>query len=188
MGNRKEDIHLAAAKLFREKGFKGSSVRDIANAVGIGAASLYNHMDSKEELLKTICFRCANEFQEGMERIEKSDLDPVQKIKSLIQLQIGIALHDENSLTVFNDEWRHLQEPYLSTFLDLRRQYEKRYLGIIEQGIETGLLRNADPYVLFHTILSALRWLHMPGGRKSKLGEQQLTEQITSIIINGIVV
>ena len=52
--NRKEEIQTAAAKLFGEKGFAASSVRDIANAVGLGAASLYNHMGSKDELLVTM--------------------------------------------------------------------------------------------------------------------------------------
>jgi AcrR family transcriptional regulator len=185
---RKEEIHIAAAKLFGEKGFAASSVRDIAHAVGLGAASLYNHMGSKDELLTTICFRCANSFLEGMKQIEQDQHDPVDKIKELIRLQIHIALHDESSVTVFNDEWRHLQEPYLSSFLDLRRTYETSYLRIIKAGIDEGKLKNTDAYLIYQMILSSLRWLHMPGVRKRKLSEQELTEQITSILINGIVI
>jgi len=186
--NRKEEIHIAAAKLFGEKGFAASSVRDIAHAVGLGAASLYNHMGSKDELLTSICFRCANAFLEGMKQIEEAQIDPVSKIKELIRLQIHIALHDESSLTVFNDEWRHLQEPFLSAFLELRRTYETAYLRVIKEGIDQGKLKNTDAYLIYQMILSSLRWLHMPGIRKRKLSEQELTEQITSILINGIVI
>jgi TetR/AcrR family transcriptional regulator, cholesterol catabolism regulator len=186
--NRKEEIHIAAAKLFGEKGFAASSVRDIAHAVGLGAASLYNHMGSKDELLTTICFRCANSFLEGMEQIDTQVADPVDKIKELIRLQIRIALHDKSSLTVFNDEWRHLQEPFLSSFLDLRRTYETSYLRIIKEGIEKGRIRNKDPYLVYQMILSSLRWLHMSGVKKTKLSEQEMTEQISSILINGIIV
>lgn len=183
---RKEEIHTAAAKLFGEKGFAACSVRDIAQAVGLGAASLYNHMGSKDELLTKICFSCANEFLEGMKVIDEEGKTPDQKIRELIRLQIHIALHDKGSVTVFNDEWKHLQEPYLSSFLELRRTYETAYLRIIRDGIETGILKNVDSYLVYQMILSSLRWLHMPGAKKIKQTEEELTEQITLIIIKGI--
>ena len=188
MTTKKEAIHDAAAKLFGEKGFAASSVRDIAQAVGLGAASLYNHMGSKDELLTVICFRCANSFLDGMKEIETKFEDPVEKIRELIKLQIRIALHEESSLTVFNDEWRHLQEPFLSNFLNLRRTYETDYLRIIAEGIKQGKLRDTDPYLLYQMILSSLRWVHMPGIKKTKLTEEEITEQITSILIKGIIV
>ena len=183
---RKEEIHTAAAKLFGEKGFAACSVRDIAQAVGLGAASLYNHMESKDELLTKICFRCANEFLEGMKLIDVKGKTPDQKIRELIRLQIHIALHDKASVTVFNDEWKHLEEPFLSSFLQLRKTYEAAYLRIIREGVDKGILKNVDSYLVYQMILSSLRWLHMPGAKKIKQTEEELTEQITSIIINGI--
>ncbi len=188
ISKRKEEIQTAAAKLFGEKGFTASSVRDIAQAVGLGAASLYNHMGSKDELLTTICFRCAHEFLKGMKVIDLPGKSTDQKIRELIALQIHIALYDKSSVTVFNDEWRHLQEPFLSSFLELRRKYESAYLSIIREGIAQGILKNADAYLIYQMILSSLRWLHMPSARKIKLNQEALTEQITSIIIKGIVV
>jgi len=185
---RKEEIHTAAAKLFMEKGFAACSVRDIAQAVGLGAASLYNHMDSKDELLTTICFRCANEFLDGMKSIDASSKGPEDKIKDLIQLHIHIALNDQSSATVFNDEWRHLQEPFLSDFLELRRSYERSYLRIIREAIQKGIFRPYNEYLIYQLILSSLRWLHLPHLKKNKLSEAELTEQITMILIKGIVV
>lgn len=186
--NRREEIQIAAARLFGEKGFAACSVRDIAHAVGLGAASLYNHMGSKDELLTTICFRCAHEFLEGMKSIDLSPIGPEEKIKDLIRLQIHIALNDKSSVTVFNDEWRHLQEPYLTSFLELRRSYEKTYLRIIREGIQQRVLKPMDDYLIYQLILSSLRWLHLPNLRKNKLSEAGLTEQITVILIKGIAI
>jgi AcrR family transcriptional regulator len=183
---RKEEIHNAAARLFGEKGFAASSVRDIAQAVGLGAASLYNHMGSKDELLTSICFEFANTFLTEMKRIDMAFLDPEEKVRELIRLHIRIALHDKSSVTVFNDEWRHLQEPFLTSFLELRRTYETTYLRIIREGIVLGQFRDLDARLMYQMILSSLRWLHMPGIKKSSLTEQQLTEQITSILLKGI--
>jgi AcrR family transcriptional regulator len=154
--SRKQEIQTAAARLFGERGFAASSVRDIAQAVGLGAASLYNHIGSKDELLSTICFRCANEYLEGMKAIETAPTGALDKIKALIALHIRIALH------------------------------ERRYLRIIRDGVETGSLRQADPYVMYQWILSSLRWLHLQDTRKLRQTEHELTEQLTSLIINGI--
>ncbi len=184
--NRKEEIQTAAARLFGEKGFAGCSVRDIASAVGLGAASLYNHMGSKDDLLTTICFHCANEFLEGMEVIDRMEAGPAEKIRLLIRLHIHIALNDKSSVTVFNDEWKHLQEPFLGQFLDLRRKYEKTYLRIIREGILSGSFQAIDEHIIYHHILSSLRWLHLPHHKKMKFTQEELTEQITGIIIKGI--
>lgn len=183
---RKKEIQSAAARLFGEKGFAACSVRDIAGAVGLGAASLYNHMGSKDELLTLICFRCANEFISGMDAIDIEGKRPEDKIRELIQLHIRIALWDTSSVTVFNDEWRHLQEPALSEFLRLRRTYETAYLRIIREGIEHGSIRALDPYLVYQMILSSLRWLHQAGVKKIHKTETELTEEITSIILKGI--
>jgi AcrR family transcriptional regulator len=184
--SRKDEIRNAAAKLFGEKGFAASSVRDIANAVGLGAASLYNHMDSKDDLLTTICFRCAESFSEGMETIDESTHTPLEKIEALIRLHIQIALHDKSSITVFNDEWKHLQEPFLTSFLQLRRMYESTYLRIIREGMDQQLIASRDPQLVYQLILSSLRWLHQPGLKKLKANENEITEQIISLLIKGI--
>jgi AcrR family transcriptional regulator len=184
--SRKDEIRNAAAKLFGEKGFAASSVRDIASAVGLGAASLYNHMDSKDDLLTTICFRCAESFSEGMETIDESVINPLEKIEALIRLHIQIALYDKSSITVFNDEWKHLQEPFLTSFLQLRRMYESTYLRIIREGMDQQLIEKKDPQLVYQLILSSLRWLHQPGVKKLKANESEITEQIISLLIKGI--
>ena len=188
LSNRKEEIHTAAARLFGEKGFSKCSVRDIAQEVGIGAASLYNHMGSKDELLISICFKCAEKFLEGMRKIDTHSRGPEGKIRDLIRLQIRIALNEKSSLTVFNDEWKHLQEPYLSEFLELRRTYETAYLRIIRQGIDLRIFKPVDAYLMYQTILSSLRWLHLPGVKKINQTEDEVIEQITSIILKGITI
>ena len=71
---KKEIIQEAAAHLFRDKGYSATSMRDLAEAVNLKASSLYNHISSKEEILRNICFDNAHRFISGMEEVEKSIL------------------------------------------------------------------------------------------------------------------
>src|SRR6185369_7630342 len=86
--SKKDLILQKAAAMFREKGFAATSMRDLAESVGIEAASLYNHIRSKNEILEAICFNVANRFTENMEAIEISRDSSVQKLDSLLRFHI----------------------------------------------------------------------------------------------------
>ena len=90
--SRKEVIVQAAAALFLEKGYKAASMRDLAEKVGVEAASLYNHIRSKTDLLHDICFVVANRYWEEIGRIESEDISSIQKIEALLRFLINQML------------------------------------------------------------------------------------------------
>lgn len=182
---RKEHIYAAAAQLFRDKGYTATSMRDLADAVGLEPSSLYSHIKSKEELLGKICFDCGRRFLRGLEMIAEKFKDPEAAIRALIQLHVKIASEDITSITVFNDEWRNLSEPDLSKFLTMRRNYEAACLGIILGGIESGVFRKTDPKIALRTLLSALQWIY----RGKRIGVQQvdaIAHHISELFLNGL--
>ena len=73
-----------AAKLFKEKGYSAVTMRDIAHALDIKAASLYNHIKSKQEILVLIIIEIAEEFTNVMNKIVTSEITSVQKIQKVI--------------------------------------------------------------------------------------------------------
>jgi AcrR family transcriptional regulator len=90
---RKEVIVTKAANLFREKGFKAASMRDLAEAVGVEAASLYNHIKSKTELLHELCFSVANRFLHKIDEVELEKTGSVEKIEKLLRFHINEMIH-----------------------------------------------------------------------------------------------
>ena len=181
--SKRETIFIAAAKLFRDRGYQATSMRDLAEAVDLKASSLYNHIGSKEEILKEICILNAEKFSEGMTQIYNLDIAPLQKIEKIIKLHIDIASTDYTSVTSFNDEWRHLGEPALSDFKEKRRQYEKQFLQIITAGVADGTLQTVDPTICLHTILSSMQWVYHA---TADLDEGQIFKGISSLLIKGI--
>jgi len=181
--NKREIIFTAAAKLFRDRGYQATSMRDLAEAVNLKASSLYNHIGSKEEILKEICIANADKFSGGMEQILNLSVSPLDKIKALIELHIEIAIDDYTSVTSFNDEWRHLGEPALSIFKEKRIKYENEFLSIIRDGIAHGQIKSLNPLVCLYTILSSTQWVY---DSQLDLKPSQISIDIANILVRGI--
>src|SRR6202012_2761932 len=135
-GTKKEVIIEKASKLFREKGFGAASMRDLAEHVGVEAASLYNHIQSKSEILQTICFKVANEFMSNLEKLESSPQSTLKKMEAVIRLHIRMMLDQYEFVYIADHEWRHLPAPHLSNFLHQLRHYPKRLGGVTQEGVD----------------------------------------------------
>lgn len=187
---KKDVIYEQAALLFREKGYKAASMRDLAERVSLKVSSLYSHIGSKEELLQKICFDNANLFIQGIEKIEKKETDSVEKIKAIINLHVDIAITNPTSVTVFSDEWRHLTDEEgqqnLTEFLNLRKAYETRFKQIIITGIEQKELKEVDATVALYTILTSVRWLHYWYKPSRKVEVEALKNQMADLLLGGL--
>jgi AcrR family transcriptional regulator len=184
---RKESITLAAARLFREKGFSATGMRDLAGSVGVEAASLYNHIRSKSELLQEICFRIANQFTAQLNELESDQaMDSLDKVEAVLRFHIRIWLEKLDEVLVTTNESRHLEEPYLSTFMNERRIYVRRLETIIEDGIRKGQVRKIEPYVAVLTLMSAVRGIEFWHRTKKNVTAQQLEESMVSNLIAGL--
>jgi len=187
---KKDIIYTQAALLFKEKGYKAASMRDLAERVNLKVSSLYSHIGSKEELLQKICFDSANLFIEGMRVIELQPISNLEKIRALIGLHVDITMTNPISVTIFNDEWKHLtddsHELNLTQFLSLRKDYENRFKRIIMGGIENKQIKELDPSVVLYTIISSVKWLHDWHKPTRKVDAALLKAQITGILLTGI--
>lgn len=185
--SKKDVINQKAAALFKQKGFSSASMRELAEAVGVEAPSLYNHIGSKSELLQTICFNVANAFTSYLESTENTTGSIAVRLENIIRFHINMMLNNFDGVYVANHEWKHLQEPYLSNFLIQRRSYEKRLITLVEQGIVTKEFKNKNPYVAVLTILSAVRGLEFWQQHKKNISSQVLEDDMVNHLLNGII-
>ncbi|MBK9256136.1 MAG: TetR/AcrR family transcriptional regulator [Saprospiraceae bacterium] len=181
--NKKQTILDAAAVLFREKGYSATSIRDLAYRVGLEPSSIYSHIQSKEELLVTICLDCARQFTEGMQQIMESDYSPKKKLKKLIELHLHIAYNDATSIAVFSDEWKHLPESALPVFIGQRKEYANNFKEILKEGKRKGIFDFENVDIIFNTIINAMRWTYYTSNKHS---ESDVNAEITGFIIKGL--
>jgi len=153
-------ILAAAARLFQRQGYPATTVRELAAEVELGASSLYNHMVGKQELLQEICTTSAQRFADGIKQLEDSLPSHVSVLRAVIGLHVNIALAHPESITVFNDEWRHLTQPTLQSFVQERRHYEHRLKRLFAARIAKGELRELDLDLAIPTLLGSLSWVY----------------------------
>ncbi len=185
--SKKDSILKKAATLFRTSGFKASSMRELALSMGIEAPSLYNHIGSKSELLQNICFKIAEAFQNHLHEVEDSNSTAVEKLENLIRFHIRMMMQSFDEVCVSNHEWKYLEEPHLSNFLQQRKSYEQRMILLVKKGIDEKLLKNIHPQVAVLTILSAVRGLEFWQRYKKELDATVLEDNMVKHLLTGII-
>lgn len=184
--SRKDVIVKAGANLFREKGFGAASMRDLAENIGIEAASLYNHIRSKNEILESICFGVANRFTAFFEEIELGNATPLDKIETILRFHIHQMIESHEEVIVSDREWKHLDEPYLSNFHTQRRNYRKRFAALIEEGIKKGQVKKIDAPTAIIIMLHAVNGIESWHRSTAKISAKELEDNMVLILIDGL--
>lgn len=182
---RKEVIHMAQ-RLIRLQGYKAMSMRDLAKALGIEAPSLYNHIRSKEEILKITCFEMADRFISALDEVNDIYFNAEQKLRMATENHISIITSNLDMAHVFLYEWKHLSEPYLSDFIVLRNRYERGFTEIIKTGEQEGLFKEIDTKFAVLTILSSLNWIIEWYNPEGSMTPKQIAEKLSDFILSGL--
>lgn len=183
---RKEVILEKAAHLFRKQGFNATSMRDLAENVGVEAASLYNHIRSKAELLQEICFKIANKFTSYMDEVSASDMSAIGKIEAILRFHIRQMIDNYEEVYVSDREWKHLTDPYLSNFRNQRRTHRQRIASIIGEGIQKGEIKNIDAPTAVLIMLHAVSGIESWHRSRQKISGELLEENIVQILVGGL--
>jgi len=183
VSERKREILRAAALRFARKGYQATSMRSIAADVELEVSSLYSHIQGKQELLQLICTQSAEAYARGMELVLEQACEPLEQLRGVIALHIEMAMDHPASMLVHTDEWKHLEEPVSTQFLEARRAYEKQLTSIINEGVTRKQIRDISPYIIVHSLLASLTWLYQ---RSERLDRQSIVMQMQDLWLGGI--
>jgi AcrR family transcriptional regulator len=184
---RRDEIREVAEKLFREKGYMATSMRDIADEMNMkGGGSLYAHIKGKEDLLWEIAIEAIEAFFGGLMPILEQVNSPDEKLRQAMITHMLVIMTRLGGAVVYFDEWRHLTEPRLSEFTSRRDIYEKMFQRLIHQGITENTFRPVDERLATLHVLGAIngvrRW-YKPTGR---LSDQEVATSIADMVLNGL--
>jgi AcrR family transcriptional regulator len=175
-----------AAHLFKERGFGSSSMRDLGARVGLDAASMYNHIKSKDEILEIICFQVSDTYIAQLTEVEQMAATYLEKITELLRRHVRLMTKDGAAVSVANNEWKALTEPRLTEFKQARKRYEKGFAALIDQGIAAGELQAVNVSVALFTLLSAVRWVELWYRPGRNLSAAELEADLITMLLDGL--
>src|SRR5881275_3783552 len=128
MSARRTELTRAAARLFAQKGYHGTSIGDLAEALGVQKGSLYAHIESKQDLLYETMRDGAAAFHAALDAIP-DELPATEKIRLALRGHLRVVAEQLDVATVFVREWRYLQGERRGEIVAARRRYEERFRG-----------------------------------------------------------
>lgn len=164
----RDRVLRAATALFAQKGFEGTSVREIVLAAGVTKGGLYHYFDSKDDLLHEIYTRMLRVQTQRMETIAASDLPLPQRIHAIVVDVVATSIAHLDEAVVFFQSMHLLPEQKVAQVRAERRQYHERVRELVENGQRAGLFRTdvpADVVVQYHfgAIHRLGQWYHHDG-------------------------
>lgn len=182
----REEILLAAAQIFRRKGFHGASMQDIADAVGLQKATLYHHVHSKQEILLALLDRALDLLTADMEVISARDCTSSEKLRLAIRSYLTRLAEQADLASVLLLEYRSLEPELRRRHISRRDKFESIWRRILRQGIDRGEFRLVDERIAGAALLGVQNWSitwFRPNGR---LSTAELADQFADLLLRGL--
>lgn len=185
--NRRAELIRAAARLFSRRGYHGTSMQHLGDALGIQRGSLYAHIDSKEELLYDVVDSGAEHFLARAEEAFNHPGPADSRLRRLLIAHIETAIEHLDAATVFLNEWRYLGDDRRTDIIDKRHRYESIVRSIIEDGIVAGEFRSdVDVQFAARLVLSAGNWTFAWYRPDGELTATQIGERFADLVLKGL--
>lgn len=187
-GSRREELIKIATKLFMEKGYRTTSMQDIAKQMGIQKPSLYHYISSKEDILKEIVDITMNRLISSIEEIDRADISPVEKLERIIDSHITLICENLELFTVSLREINRFNaKGFWAHVVALRDKYEYHVRNILASGKKLGYFReDIDEKIIGFALLGCVNWTirwYSPKGEKSP---KEISNQWKKLFLNGL--
>jgi TetR/AcrR family transcriptional regulator, cholesterol catabolism regulator len=184
MPTRRDELTRQAARLFAERGYHGTSMGDLAEALGVQKGSLYSLTGSKQQLLYGTMRAGAEAFHAALDAVPEN-APAADRVRDALRGHLRVVAEQIDVATVFTREWRYLEGAQREEILAERRRYEERWRALLREGLEAGELRtDLDVGAAALLVLSAANWAYtwLDPDRDT----DELADRFTAILVDGI--
>ena len=184
MSTRREELVATATRLFAERGYHGTSMADLAEALGVQKGSLYSLTESKQALLVVVTREGAAAFHTGLDGVPE-DAEPLERVRLALRAHLAVVAGQLDVAAVFTREWRFLDEPERSAFRSSRRRYEERWHDLVREAAERGALRSdLDVEAAVLLVLSAANWAYT--WLRADTDTDALADRFWGMVVDGV--
>lgn len=183
--SRWNDVVEAAAIVFRQRGYHATRLEDIAESLGMQKTSLYNYIDSKEELLLAVVTPPATQLLDSLSALAESDLPASEKIRLVARSHARVFEDYLPYVAVYVQEIAG--QDHSPEWRERDRAYVRHLSGIIDEGRQSGLFdATTSPVIGAMALIGALNWMTRWYEPSGELSAEQIADQIASSFLSGV--
>lgn len=182
----RDDILEAAAQVFRQKGFHGASMNDIAEAVNLQKASLYHHVSSKQEILFELLDRALELLLERISPIAEQTIPAEERLRLMIREYLQILAENTDLSAVLLFEHRSLEGKQHARHVPNRDMFEALWRNVLADGVRTKTFACTDIPLTARAILGIMNWTITWYRPKGDLTIHQIADQYSNLLLNGL--
>jgi len=182
----REDILEAAAQVFRQKGFHGASMQDIAETVHLQKASLYHHVSSKQEILFEILDQALQLLLDRISSITTQNIPADKKLQLMIREYLQILVENIDLAAVLLFEHRSLERKQHARHIPNRDKFESLWKEVLVEGTRAKLFKCDDPGLATRALFGIMNWTitwYRPDGEKTI---EQIADNYSKLLLNGL--
>ncbi len=184
---KEQEIIAAAASLFKKKGYRATTLEDIAAAVGMLKGSLYYYIRSKEELLYLVVRDPIRQAYNNLEEIANSDAPVTDKITQAITNHIAIFHHHYPHIAVYLHDFHNLMQKLQDNSIETPKEYQQLLAQLLQQGVDSGELRSdLDVTVAGYAILGMCNWMYRWYKPEGLMSAEAIANVFTKLALEGL--
>jgi AcrR family transcriptional regulator len=188
--DRRELIVATAAEMFARKGVRSTTVREIADVVGILSGSLYHYFTSKDEIVREILMHFLDAIRARNATVLSDGQSGVESLRAIVSGSLQLAREMPDATAIYQNELQYLREsPLFEGVQEAAADVQRTWLGIIERGVADGAFRDDISPRVFHRLIRDAVWL---SGRSERsdggYSTEELADAITSVFLYGFAV
>lgn len=182
-----EKIYQEATRLFGERGYTSTSMRDIGEAVGILAGSLYSHISSKEALLLDIIEMAFDKYLEVIRPLATSDEPADVRMRACIKAHVQVVADNVEETLVSVRQWKYLSEVNRKRVTAKRQDFEALFTGMLEEGMASGVFKVVPhPKITIAGVLGMLNWVPEWFSPKGPVSAEQAGDDLADLVLGGL--
>ena len=182
----RDQILRTAADLFRERGYRATTLDDIVARLGMSKASLYTYFHAKEEMLAAISRQTIAAFTRELSLVLRSDLGPEDKLRRVVRDHVRFVIANRSFLTVFFSEEANLPPRLARALAAQKDRYDKGVESIVIDGARRGVFRDVPPRLVVFGLLGMLNWLYKWYDPRGRWGAEEISAGFLSLVEGGL--
>ncbi len=182
----RDQILRTAADLFRERGYRASTLDDIARRLGMSKASLYAYFRAKDAMLAAISRETIEGFTRELGLVLRSDLPPDEKLRRVVRQHVRFVIANRSFLTVFFSEEPNLPPRFARSLAAQKDRYDKGVEALVTEGIRGGVFRDISPRLVVFGMLGMLNWLYKWYNPAGRWGADEISTAFLSVLEGGL--